>query len=148
MSKLEVFNHCQKFLERKLQVIQNQMAQLKESLASETKSSAGDKHETGRALIQLEQEKLSQQLLELEKATNILQRVDPLQQNTTVHLGSLVRTDKASYFLAVSCDVFRSDVPDTFCISVNAPIAQAMLGKQAGESFVFNGISHTITQVE
>ena len=32
------------------------------ALNSETKSSAGDKHETGRAMLQLEMEKASQQL--------------------------------------------------------------------------------------
>ncbi len=34
----------------------------KKALFSETKSSAGDKHETGRAMLQLEMEKTSQQL--------------------------------------------------------------------------------------
>ena len=148
MSKQEVFNHCQQFLARKEQIIQTQMAQLKESLASETKSSAGDKHETGRALIQLEQEKLSQQILEVEKAKGILHRVDPKPNAGNVHLGSLVQTDRASYFLAVSCDVFKSDGTAIFCISVNAPIAKFMLGKNVGDSFVFNGAQHTIVRVE
>jgi len=52
--KTLLFDHCKSFLESKLAAHKNQIDLLYESLYSETKSSAGDKHETGRALIQLE----------------------------------------------------------------------------------------------
>ena len=56
-----LYNYCESFLKRKLTNYQNQKKELFESLESETKSSAGDKHETGRAMIQLEIEKLGKQ---------------------------------------------------------------------------------------
>ncbi len=65
--KRDAYDYCFQFVSRKLDRIQVQIRELEQSLTSETKSSAGDKHETGRAMIQLEREKLGQQLSELEK---------------------------------------------------------------------------------
>ena len=55
--KTLLFDHCKSFLESKLHGYKKSLDLLYESLNSEIKSSAGDKHETGRALIQLEIEK-------------------------------------------------------------------------------------------
>lgn len=147
MNKQKLLDHCSACLKKRRQILQNQLKQLQDSLTSETKSSAGDKHETGRAMVQLEQEKLSHQLLELEKSKSILQRVDTLQQTDRVHLGSLVQTDTASYFVAISCDAFQEKGSKVFCISVSAPIAKALLGKKEGEDFTFNGKKHKILKV-
>ena len=148
MNRAEVFDHCRRFLERRQTLIEKQQRRLKESLSSETKSSAGDKHETGRALIQLEQEKLSQQVLQIQKDKRVLGRVDLKSNTNNVHLGSLVQTDRAWYFVAISADVFDNGTLRVFCMSVNAPIAKAMIGKKAGDSFVFNSISHTVLRVD
>ena len=148
MNKAEVFDHCVQFLEQRQALVEKQAQRLKESLSSETKSSAGDKHETGRALIQLEQEKLSQQVLQIQKDKQVLGRVDLKSNTNNVHLGSLVQTDRSWYFVAISADVFDNGTSRVFCMSVNAPIAKAMIGKKAGDSVVFNGISHTILRVD
>ncbi len=69
-NKLEVknylYNYCFEFIESRLCTIINTILDLRESLDSETKSSAGDKHETGRAMLQLEREKAGSQLAEIE----------------------------------------------------------------------------------
>lgn len=65
--KKDAYNFCVLFVNERLARIQGQIKELETALTSETKSSAGDKHETGRAMIQLEREKLGQQLAELEK---------------------------------------------------------------------------------
>ena len=60
--KQQLYKHCQEFVNQKLDTIQKTILSNKEALNSETKSSAGDKHETGRAMLQLEMEKAGQQL--------------------------------------------------------------------------------------
>ena len=65
--KESLLHFCQDYVRQKQEVLKKRGASLQESLNSETKSSAGDKHETGRAMVQLEQEKLGQQLQEIEK---------------------------------------------------------------------------------
>src|SRR5690606_2798056 len=120
---------------------------LQESLDSETKNSTGDKHETGRAMVQLEQEKLAQQFMELEKIKNILQRVDVRKRTETIGLGSLAKTTAADYFIAISAGAFKQEGKPMYGISQEAPIAQLLMGKKKGETFVFNGNSHTVLEV-
>ena len=60
--KKALFNHCRSLLEKKMGVLEQQKENLQKDLTSEAKSSAGDKHETGRAMIQLELEKLGNQI--------------------------------------------------------------------------------------
>lgn len=145
--KEQLLKFCWDYVGEKSQRLKNSHADLQESLDSETKNSTGDKHETGRAMVQLEQEKLAQQFTELEKTKNILQRVDVRIKSGTIGLGSLVRTNAADYFIAISAGVFKQEGKPIYCISQEAPIAQLLMGKKKGETFVFNGNSHTILEV-
>ena len=63
---------CVNFVENRFQTIQKTIKEIQESLATETKSSAGDKHETGRAMLQLEREKSGNQLAEIQKIKEAL----------------------------------------------------------------------------
>lgn len=145
--KEQLLKFCWDYVGEKSQRLKNSHADLQESLDSETKNSTGDKHETGRAMVQLEQEKLAQQFTELEKTKNILQRVDVRIKSGTIGLGSLVRTNAADYFIAISAGVFKQEGKPIYCISQEAPIAQLLMGKKKGETFVFNGNSHTVLEV-
>ena len=58
-----------------MKTIEHTMQSNQEALDSESKSSAGDKHETGRAMLQLEMEKAGQQLQEVEKMKLILEKI-------------------------------------------------------------------------
>ena len=49
--KKELLQACFQFVEEKHNTISKSIASNKKDLFSETKSSAGDKHETGRAMI-------------------------------------------------------------------------------------------------
>ena len=62
-----LYNHCIKQLTQSLEGLEIRKAEILLALESESKSSAGDKHETGRAMIQLEREKLGEQIKKAEK---------------------------------------------------------------------------------
>ena len=62
MLKDLLFAHCQHYIKAKQLLLEKQKEALQLALTSESKSSAGDKHETGRAMIQLEREKLGNQI--------------------------------------------------------------------------------------
>ena len=66
---------CFNFVLQKEGTILQSIQSNKNDLFSETKSSAGDKHETGRAMIQLEMEKASQQLLVVTEMKDILKKL-------------------------------------------------------------------------
>ena len=69
------------------------IAAIEESKLGETKSSAGDKYETGRAMMQMEQDKLIAQLASLELIKTQLKQISPRQKCDQGMLGAIVNTD-------------------------------------------------------
>ncbi|MGY8914304.1 MAG: 3-oxoacyl-ACP synthase [Flavobacteriales bacterium] len=137
--KQQLYDHCQGYIQNRLGRIQKNIKEIQEALGSETKSSAGDKHETGRAMIQLEREKLGVQLSEIQKIQELFKRVPLSGQSTTVSLGNLVTTNTNSYYLAVSAGEVRIDGEIYYAIASNTPIGKLLLGKTKNETIEFNG---------
>jgi len=75
--KQQLFNKCLDAIDSRFQTIQNTISEIQESLTSETKSSAGDKHETGRAMLQLEREKAGNQLSEINSGFRLCSFYNP-----------------------------------------------------------------------
>lgn len=145
--KSAVFTHCESFLRQKANDYLVQDQSLLEALDSEGKSSAGDKHETGRAMIQLEREKLAQQR---ERNDQDLKTLGSLKNRATIAQiapGALVHTSLASYFLAVPADAFYHQQKNIYCISPQSPIGQLLLGKKPGDSFSFKGNEIKVLEV-
>ena len=92
--KIALHQFCQGFVDQRSTRIQSQIKELQTALDSETKSSAGDKHETGRAMLQLEREKLGQQLAEAQDLNRVMQKIDISSKKTAAALGSLVKTTR------------------------------------------------------
>ena len=109
------------------------------ALQSETKSSAGDKHETGRAMLQLEMEKAGQQILGITLMKETLAKVDVSKTSKIAHLGSVVATNIGSYFLSISAGKLTAYGTNYFAVSVSSPIGKLLLGKKEKEEVVFNG---------
>ncbi|MDT0558127.1 3-oxoacyl-ACP synthase [Ichthyenterobacterium sp. W332] len=145
--KQQLYNHCQALLNKRLETIRNTIFEIQKALESETKSSAGDKHETGRAMLQLEREKAGQQLAEVQKLQEILQKVDYKSKHKRVGLGSIVFTSKQHYFISISAGEFEIDNTNYFAISVVTPIAKELLGKTKGDTFSFRNSIFTVIKV-
>lgn len=124
------------------------MKDLEESLENESKSSAGDKYETGRAMINLEFEKLSGQLSEFRKLDGTLAMAWRKAPSHSIQLGSLVKTSNANYFIAIPAGEISNGNEKFYAIGANSPIAQALLGKNEKDSFDFNGNTNKILFVD
>ena len=70
--KEKLLSQCKDFISRRKKVIDGVIFEIENALLSETKSSAGDKHETGRAMLKLEREKAGVQLREIHKEEEII----------------------------------------------------------------------------
>ncbi len=136
--KNQLFALCLASLDTRLQAIQKQIVEIQESLTSETKSSAGDKHETGRAMLQLEREKAGVQLSEIQKQQDTLAKVNILKTSETICLGSVVYTSKSNYFIAISAGEIKINDEFFYAISPITPIGKLLLGKRRDDVFVFN----------
>lgn len=137
--KQQLLNACFHFIEKKHTTISKSIASNKSDLFSETKSSAGDKHETGRAMIQLEMEKSGQQLAEVQIMQESLSKIDIEKDSKFACLGSLVITTKGTYFLAISVGKVVVEVHEYFVISAQSPIGKQLLGNKVGDFIPFNG---------
>ncbi len=145
--KQTLYQTCLATLAAKIVDLQKAIDSIDESKQNETKSSAGDKYETGRAMMQMETDKITAQL-ELAKQTHsLLQQIKVDQRAANIRQGSLVVTDQRTYFLAVSLGRVVVSEQSCFCISPDAPIGQLLLGKTVGEEIAFNGKKEKILEV-
>lgn len=145
--KASLFARCREMLRSKEKSILEAMRRTREALGSETKSTAGDKHETGRAMIQLEQEQLSEQLSAAREALAKLQRIGYAESSQLAGPGALIETSAGIYFIAAGLGKIEYQGHVYFAVAPNAPIAVAFGGRGAGDSVVFNKRSITIKAV-
>ncbi|WP_295986651.1 3-oxoacyl-ACP synthase [uncultured Algibacter sp.] len=145
--KLELYDFCLEFVDNRFQIIQNTIKEIQESLLSETKSSAGDKHETGRAMLQLEREKSGNQLVEIQKLKAILNKVNSEAKHQKIALGSVVYTTQSNYFIAISAGEIVLDSKRFYAISQDTPIAKLLISKTVGDEVLFRNTTIRITQI-
>lgn len=136
--KKQLLKACTDFVLQKQQSIEAIIASHKNSLESETKSSAGDKHETGRAMLQLEMEKAGQQLAEVHKMKATLERINLELTTQKGALGSLISTENFRYFLAISIGKVELNGTDYFVVSTSSPIGKQLLGIEKGAIIPMN----------
>lgn len=137
--KIRLYQALLSEVDQRAQNLQASLNDALDSTANETKSTAGDKHETGRAMAQLEQEKIGSQIAEITKLKEILFRIQPEKNHSNVELGSLVTTSIGIFFISIGIGAFPFEGKSVFCITPMAPVCQLLLGKQAGDSFEWQG---------
>lgn len=98
-TKNKLLQKCRLAVGTRFDKIRKTIADIEESLLEESKNTSGDKHETGRAMLQIDRENAGKQLLEIEKLIQLLDRIDVNATTDYVRLGSLVTTDKFKYFI-------------------------------------------------
>lgn len=145
--KAPLYAACRAATEQRIDTIRAELAALAEAKTNETKSSVGDKYETGRAMLQLEEDKYRRQLAEALRTWELLDRIDPAHQSPTARAGSLVRTDRGNYYLAIGIGKLTLDDTEVYCVSLGAPLARVLLGKRAGDAVTFNGTVYRIEGV-
>jgi len=145
--KESLYNECKNALNLRLKVLQQTISDIETNLQSETKSSAGDKHETGRAMLQLDREKAGQQLAEIQKQFELLNKINTDSRQKQIALGSVVFTIQANYFLAISTGEIEVDGQSFFAISPATPIGRLLLSKTKGDTIQFNNRKFQILKV-
>lgn len=145
--KEKLHKQCQDALNQRLEAIKSTISDIQNSLQSETKSTAGDKHETGRAMLQLEREKAGNQLAEIQKQIEILHKINPEMSYSKVALGSLVKTTVSNYFIGVSVGEITIENETFYAISLSTPIGQLLVSKGVGDNIQFRMQKFTITDI-
>ncbi|ERJ57596.1 GreA/GreB family elongation factor [Sphingobacterium paucimobilis] len=147
MNKENILDACFEFVNNRIKEITLAIESADNSLKEDTKSSAGDKYETGREMIQQDLNRFQQQLALAEEDLKTLEWIRQAKPTTTVSLGSLIETNKDNvYFVAVSIGKL-SAYPNVYVISPRSPIGQLLLGKQLGENVEFNKQSFILEKI-
>jgi transcription elongation GreA/GreB family factor len=135
------------FLDTNIRDIEAAIADRREAIAGETKSSMGDKYETTREMLQqdinMNIERLAKARLELA----ILDTISPSTISAIVRPGSLVRTTAGSFYIAISAGSVTISGGKYYIVSIASPIGAQLKGKMAGDVYTLNGRQYTIEKV-
>lgn len=145
--KQEILNKIISNLNDKIESLKQAIISAKESRDSETKSSVGDKYETGRTLMQMEVEKNRVQLNKTEFLKAELSKIDLHKTFNKIEFGSLTITSQNNYFISSAIGKIEINGSSYYCISLASPIGKQLHTKKVGDSFSFQGKEIHITEI-
>jgi transcription elongation GreA/GreB family factor len=145
--KQKIYNHCVQSVNEKIQSLNNTLNELRESASNETKSTAGDKHETALAMLQIEQENTNRQLAEALAKKDLLQKIDAAATALLVTTGSLVTTSRGYLFVSVALGKMTIDGITVTALSPQSPLGTKLKGLKAGDTAVVNSTEYSIESI-
>lgn len=138
---------CRLHVEDRIANLELALKSAHEASTDDTKSSAGDKYETTREMMQQDIARCQMQLAEAKKDESLLSGLNKPDRLDFVKNGSIVETNLGIYFIAISIGVVKIDQDKVFVISNQSPIGKLLLRKKIGESFVFNNVEQHLLSI-
>ena len=146
--KQKIYNHYLQVINDKVAILQNVLTDLKESGSNETKSTAGDKHETALAMLQIEQANTRGQLQEALTQKAALEKINPALSASIVLNGSLVKTNRGYLFVSIALGKTVIENITVIALSPQSPLGQKLMGLKVGDVAVINTMYYTIEIIE
>lgn len=147
ISKRKIYTALEIQLNSKIKAAQSTLEEATESVHAETKGSAGDKHETGRAMAQLEVEKAGKHLQETQQLKSILHILEPEVIKNNCNVGALVKSTQGLFYLSIGIGKIIAAGQEIFCIGMNSPLGQALMNKTTGEKYTVAGKDFEILEI-
>ena len=146
--KHKVHQYYLQMVNDKISLLQQVLADLKESGANETKSTAGDKHETALAMLQIEQANKREQLNLAIAQKIVVEKINPTIVATIVLNGSLVKTDKGYLFMSVALGKAVVEGITFTALSPQSPLGKQLMGLKTKDTAIINNTSYYIEAIE
>jgi len=137
--KSQLYQLCLTFIQNRIENIEYSMQQARQASNDDTKSSAGDKYETTREMMQQEMDRNSKLLYEAGQQKIALQQIENVDAAKEVKNGSLVLTDEGNFYISISAGELKVEGQTFFAVSQAAPIGKLFIGKKVGMELTFNG---------
>jgi hypothetical protein len=134
-------------LNAKIEMFKKELMELQEGAENDSKSSAGDKHETARAMMQLEYEKISSMLNDLLHKKSDLEKTDIHSVTGKIKNGSLIKTNHGYLFLGPTIGKITVDEIPVMTISLQSPVGAQLSGRKAGDRVEVNGMKYVIENI-
>jgi transcription elongation GreA/GreB family factor len=145
--KQKIYTHYLQVINDKIGLLQKVLADLKESGANETKSTAGDKHETALAMLQIEQANTRAQLKEVELQKAALEKINPSLTPTIIVTGSLIKTNRGYLFLSIAAGKAVIEGEEVIALSQQSPLGKQLLGLKEGNTAFINNARYVIESI-
>lgn len=145
--KQQLYNLCLKYISDSIHEVEAAIADRREAMHNETKSSMGDKYETTREMLQQDINMNMERLNKAKADEATLQAINPESLSDIVVPGSVVQCSNGNFYIAISAGHFTIENTKYYAVSVSSPIGTQLKGKKAGDTFVLNGKSNTILAV-
>ena len=138
---------CIAYVQGRMQASEQAIAEAQQAVNDDTKSSAGDKYETGREMMQQETNRNLTQLNEANKLIVALNQISTAGNLTAAEAGSVVITNNGKFYLSISAGTLSLNGETYVAISPGSPIGLKLKGCKAGEEFSLNGKVYKVQDV-
>ena len=128
--KEKLHKQCMVYVNERIVTAQQAINSARESANDDTKSSAGDKYETGREMMQQEIDRNREQLDEAKRLKFDLEQIKPLKITENVQNGSIVSTNYGKFYIGISRGQIIMNGRNYFAISALSPIGSKFLNKK------------------
>ena len=145
--KEQLYQLCIDYVSKREAEIKRAILEVRESANNETKSSAGDKYETSREVMQQEENMNMARLNELNKLRATLEQISPTQKGDSVVPGSLVYTNNGNFYISISAGQLKVYGVTYYAISAVSPVGIKLMGQKVGGSFDLNGKGYVVEKV-
>ena len=145
--KQKIYNHYLQVVNEKIQLLQEILADLKESGSSDTKSTAGDKYETALAMLQIEQANTRGQLKDAADQKAALEKINPTVSATIIVTGSLIKTNRGYLFLSIALGKAIIEDNAVFSLSPQSPQGVKLMGLAVEDEVEMNNNLYVIENI-
>lgn len=146
--KENAYKICIELLNKKINEQRQILNELKQSASNETKSTAGDKHETALAMLQIEQENTNKQLENLLLQKLQMLKINPAVKAVQISPGTLVKTNKEYLFLSIALGKIKVEGVRVVTLSPQSPLGSKLVGLNVNETVTVNGTNYFIESIE
>ncbi|WP_443939488.1 3-oxoacyl-ACP synthase [Pedobacter sp. MW01-1-1] len=145
--KNQLYQLCLTFIEKRIQNIEFSLQQARQASNDDTKSSAGDKYETTREMMQQEMDRNNKLLYEAGQQKIALQQIENVEAAKVVKNGSLVFTSEGNFYIAISAGELKVEQRQFYAVSQASPIGKMLIGHKIGEELSFNAKKYCIIEI-
>lgn len=145
--KKQLFAACVDYVQKRIEAAKQAIEDAQTAAEDDTKSSAGDKYETGREMMQQETDRNMAQLNEANKLKMALSQVNVNGVSDSAETGSVVKTDNGNFYIAISAGLIKAEKESFFAISPVSPIGLKLKGLKPGGKFSLNEKNYLVKEV-
>lgn len=145
--KQKLKDYCHGLLNERLKAAVSAMQQAQNAANENEKSTAGDKHDTARAIDQANSEMFAKQADVLHKEIIELDQINADVELIEATAGACIICDNVFYFVSIGLGIQHVEEDKIVFLSQHSPLFKAMNGMKKGDSFNFNDQKKTIHSI-